>query len=70
MGGSRIEAVETLVVDGGWRSFVFVRIVTEDGGVGVGEATLEFYEDVVAAAVANLARDIRGIDADRIEYVW
>src|SRR5881628_2387289 len=69
-GGSRIVAVETIVVDGGWRSFVFVRIVTEDGVTGVGEATLEFYEDVVAAAVTNLAAGIRGIDANRIEYVW
>jgi galactonate dehydratase len=70
MNSARIEAVETMIVDGGWRSFVFVRIVTEDGSIGVGEATLEFYEDVIAAAVMNLARDIRGVDSDRIEYVW
>ena len=68
--GSPIEAIETFVVDGGWRSFVFVRITTEDGLSGVGEATLEFYEDVVAVAVANLGRSIRGIDAGRIEYIW
>jgi galactonate dehydratase len=68
--GSSIEAVETFVVDGGWRSFVFVRVTTEDGLSGVGEATLEFYEDVVAVAVANLGRSIRGIDAARIEYIW
>jgi galactonate dehydratase len=68
--GSPIESVETVTVDGDWRSFVFVRITTEDGATGLGEATLEFYEDVVAAAVANLGRAIRGIDAGRIEYIW
>jgi galactonate dehydratase len=68
--GSRIEAVEVLTVEGGWRSFVFVRITTEDGLSGIGEGTLEFYEDVMSAAIANLGASIRGLDASRIEYIW
>ena len=48
---SRIEAVETVQVDGGWRTFVFVVVVTEGGLRGVGEATLEYHDAAVVAAI-------------------
>ena len=34
--GSPIEGVEAVLVDGGWRSFVFVQVRTEDGATGLG----------------------------------
>jgi galactonate dehydratase len=67
---SRIEAVETVQVAGGWRTFVFVLITTEDGTTGIGEATLEYHEDTAAAAVHTLGEAIRGVDASRIEQIW
>ncbi|MDQ6793301.1 MAG: galactonate dehydratase [Chloroflexota bacterium] len=67
---SRIEAVETLRAEAGWRSFVFVMITTDDGVTGVGEATLEYHEETVAAAVSQLGQAIRGVDASRIEWIW
>jgi len=67
---SRIEAVETVQVDGGWRTFVFVVVVTEGGLRGVGEATLEYHDAAVVAAIDEVARVIRGLDAMRIEDIW
>lgn len=67
---SRIEAVETVLADAGWHNYVFVRVITEDGRTGVGEATLEYFEDVVAATVARMSDVVRGIDASRIEHIW
>jgi galactonate dehydratase len=68
--GQRIETIETILVDAGWRTWVFVRVTTEDGASGIGESTLEYHEEVVAAAVASLGAAIRGLDAGRIEHIW
>jgi galactonate dehydratase len=68
--GSRIESVETVSVAAGWRTWVFVRIITEEGATGLGEATLEYHEDLVARAVSDLGRVIRGLDSGRIEQIW
>lgn len=68
--GSRIEAVETVLADGGWHNYVFVRITTEDGLTGIGEATLEYHEEVVARQVADYAELLRGMEAGRIEHIW
>lgn len=67
---SRIAAVETVRVAGGWRTFVFVVITTEDGSTGVGDATLEYYDHAVVGAVASLADELVGLEANRIEEIW
>jgi galactonate dehydratase len=67
---SRIEAVETFLADAGWHNYVFVRLTTEGGLTGLGEATLEYFEDVVASTVARMGDVIRGIDASKIEHIW
>ena len=67
---ARIESVETIAVDAGRCSYRFVRVHTREGLVGVGEATLEWQDDMVAAAIRQLGRQIIGINADRIEHIW
>lgn len=62
-----IARVETLPVAPRW---LFVRIETEDGAVGWGEASLEGYADVVRAAVDQFAGYLVGRDARRIEDHW
>jgi galactonate dehydratase len=66
----RIEAVETVVVDAGRCNYVFVRIHSSDGLVGLGEATLEWDDESVVAAVAHMSDVIVGMDARRIEHIW
>jgi galactonate dehydratase len=48
----------------------FVEIETDDGLVGVGEASLEWRECAVAAAVDELSRLLIGQDANPIEHHW
>lgn len=64
---TRIARVETFPVAPRW---LFVRIETEDGLVGWGEASLEGYADVVRAAVDQFAEYLIGKPADRIEDHW
>ena len=63
----RVSKVETYVIGGSWRNWVIVRILTDDGLEGVGEATLEGKADSVRAAVGELARYITGKDPFQIE---
>lgn len=63
----RIATVDTFAVAPRW---LFVRIETDDGVVGWGEASLEGYSAVVRAAVAQFAEYLIGTDPSRIEDHW
>lgn len=62
-----VTAVETFQVAPRW---VFVKIDTDDGVTGWGEASLEGNSDVVRAAVNALAEYLVGQDPARIEHHW
>lgn len=63
----RIAQIETLPVLPRW---LFVRVETEQGAVGWGEATLEGHAEAVSGAI-DAARDcLIGHDASRIEDAW
>ena len=62
-----ISRVESFPVAPRW---LFVRIETDDGLVGWGEASLEGYVDVVRAAVDQFALTLVGADPRRIEDHW
>jgi galactonate dehydratase len=65
----RIAEITALKVDGSWRNWVFVRVVTDTGIVGYGEASLEGREHAVAGAVQDMSRRLIGADARRIRSV-
>jgi len=68
--GSAIRSVEVLVASPG-RTFVTLRITTQDGVVGLGDATLNGRELSVASYLQDhLAPMLVGRDAHRIEDTW
>ncbi len=67
----KITGIETFVVDRAANvCFVFVRLTTDAGLVGVGEATLEWQEKSVVAAIEELGVYLIGEDPFRIELAW
>jgi galactonate dehydratase len=66
----KITEVSTHLVYAGMRNWVLVRIDTEDGLHGVGEATLEGKEATMAAAVAELRRYLVGQDPRPVLHHW
>jgi galactonate dehydratase len=63
----RIEKIETYTVPPRW---IFVRVVTDDGLAGWGEAIVPKRVNAVLGAIQDLAENIKGADANRIEDLW
>lgn len=51
------------------RNFLFVRVHTDEGLIGLGEATLEGHDHSVAGMIADLEALLLGEDPRRIEYL-
>lgn len=66
----RVVAVDTVVVDAKLRNWVFVKVTTDEGIVGWGEASLEWKTRAVVGAVDDLAGLVVGEDPFRIEHLW
>ncbi len=66
----KITDVEAVVVFGGFRNWVFVRLHTDEGLIGTGEATLEGRAETMVAALGELKRYLVGQDPLRIEHHW
>lgn len=66
----RITELSTFVVDGNWRNLVYVKVSTDAGITGYGEATLETRESAVCACVKDLQRYVLGRDPFEIERIW
>jgi galactonate dehydratase len=58
----RIEDFRTFIVHDGYRSFVFLKLYTEEGLAGVGEGTVEWHELAVEACLRQTCARIRGAD--------
>ena len=53
------------------RNWIFVRVETDEGVVGLGEATTEYHELAVMAMIeGHLADLLVGQDPTRINYIW
>lgn len=63
----KVTGVKTFLVGGSWRNWLIVKVETDAGISGVGEATLEGKEATVETAVRELARYIQGKDPFAIE---
>jgi galactonate dehydratase len=66
----KITGIDTIVVDGGMRNWVFVNVYTDEGVQGLGEATLEGKAETIVAAVGELGRLVDGQDPRRIQHLW
>ncbi|HSR53540.1 MAG TPA: galactonate dehydratase [Acidobacteriota bacterium] len=66
----KISAVSTLTVFAQWRNWVLVKISTDEGLEGWGEATVEGREKAVAAAVQEVGRRIIGRHPLDIEALY
>ena len=67
MSKMRVTELKTFLVGGSWRNWLVVKLETDEGIHGVGEATLEGKSATVEAAVKELARYIVGQDPFAIE---
>lgn len=66
----RITAVRPLVVNARMRNWIFVKVETDEGPHGWGEATLEWKTASVVGAIEDCSRFIIGEDPARIEHLW
>jgi galactonate dehydratase len=66
----RVVDVDTVVVDAKLRNWVFVKVTTDEGIVGWGEASLEWKTRAVVGAVEDLAGLVVGEDPFRVEHLW
>ena len=66
----KIKAIQTHICHAYRTNWVFVKILTDAGLHGVGEATLEHRELTVAQAVKELERTLVGKDPHNIEALW
>jgi galactonate dehydratase len=67
----KIVDVQTITMGTEWRNLVFVKLITDEGITGVGEATLANAEESVIAYVnAAARRHVIGSDPFQIEDLW
>jgi galactonate dehydratase len=66
----KITGVKTTVVNAEMRNWVFVKLETDEGLYGWGEASLEWKTRSVAAAVQDFEPMILGQDPTRIEHLY
>lgn len=70
MTGMRLRSLTTYVCDAFRTNWVFVKIETEDGLHGWGEATLEYREHTVEQALLSLADSLQGRDLTDVQAWW
>lgn len=66
----KIIAVDTVVVNALLRNWVFVKVSTDEGLVGWGEATLEWKTQAITGAISDLTPVLLGQDPRRIEHLY
>ena len=62
--------VKTYICDAYRTNWVFVKVFTDSGIDGTGEATLEYREQTVCVAIDELKRYLIGKDPHNIEKFW
>ncbi len=65
-----IRDIDKIVIDSPGRKWTIVRVFTDVGLVGLGEATYSNKEPVVVSAVEHMKQELIGEDPSRIEYLW
>jgi galactonate dehydratase len=65
----KITQLTTFVVGNPWKNWVFVRVDTDDGIHGVGEASLNGFARTAQVAVEELSEHCVGLDASQVEVL-
>ncbi|SEO62981.1 galactonate dehydratase [Paenibacillus sp. OV219] len=66
----KITAIKTIVVNANTKNWIFVKVETDEGLVGWGEASLEHRVKSVVGCIEDLSHYIIGQDPTRIEYLY
>ena len=66
----KIDAVKCWLVEGSKYNWTLVKVFTDEGLTGIGEATNWPGSPMVLAACEHVANVVRGEDATRIDYIW
>lgn len=66
----KVTDIQTFLCHAYRTNWVFVKVLTDSGVTGIGEATLEYRELTVQQAVLELARYLVGNDPHNIEAFW
>lgn len=67
----KITRIQPLICNAYRTNWVFVKVFTDEPGLwGTGEATLEYKEHTIIAALNDLERDLIGKDPRDIEAIW
>ena len=66
----KITQLRTFVVDGGSANWVFVKVYTDEGLVGLGEGTIASKAQTMSAAIMEHERYLVGKDPRQIERLW
>jgi galactonate dehydratase len=66
----KVVEISTYIMESPGREYVFVKVQTDEGIHGWGEATLEMKQSTVAAAVHDLQGFVLGEDPTRVDFLW
>jgi len=66
----KVTGLKTYICHAYRTNWVFVKVFTDEGITGVGEATLEYREPTVVQAIKELERYLVGRDPNNIEEFW
>ena len=66
----KVTQIKTFICHAYRTNWVFVKVITDSGLYGVGEATLEYREPTVVQAIKELERYLVGKDPHNIEVFW
>ncbi|HYM13452.1 MAG TPA: enolase C-terminal domain-like protein, partial [Bryobacterales bacterium] len=66
----KITDIQTHMVGVGGRNLIFVKVLTDQGIHGIGEAYSVGPDEATVAAIADFKRWIVGMDPRNIEYIW
>lgn len=66
----KITDIQTLVVHAHMRNWVFVKVSTDEGLIGWGEASMEWKTRAVVACIEDLKPFVLGLDPRQIEHLY
>ena len=66
----KITDYKTYIIGAGFRNLIFVKVFTDEGIYGVGEATIEWKTNATAGALEDIRPYVIGADPRRIEYIF